>query len=564
MSAEPFDVVVIGSGAAGGTAAYALTRRGARVCLLEAGRDYDPSAETPMFARNADAPLRGASTPDKFFGYYDATVGGGWDVPGEPYSAAPGTEFRWWRARMLGGRTNHWGRVTLRYAAHDFKAASIDGLGADWPFDYREFSPWYDRAERLIGVIGRNDGLDDAPDSPPGILQPPPVPRSHERLIVAAGRKLGRPVVANRAAVLTRPIDGRAACIYATPCLRGCSIRANFQSTTVLLPAARATGRLHTLTGAMASEIALDREGRATGVHYVDTATGAHRFVAARAVMLGASAMESVRLLLNSGGSRFPGGIGADSGALGRYVMDSVGSNLWAQFPQMENLPPFNDDGIWFPHVYIPWWGLAEQRAGRLDFPRGYHIELYGGRMEPAADTFDLLDEVAPGRYGKSLKQAARRYYGSFVRLSQRGEPVALARNRVEIDPRGSDRFGIPTLRFDVRWSEHELKQTAHAQKSMAEFIVAAGGRVLGDPRQDPARAILSPGRVIHEVGGARAGSSPKESVTNSYGRVWAVPNLYVIDGAVFPSSAHKNPTLTIVGFAWRASEHLAEHLGRA
>jgi choline dehydrogenase-like flavoprotein len=561
MRAEPFDVVVVGSGAAGGMAAYALTHLGARVCLLEAGRDYDARTETPMFSPNFAAPLRGAGTPDKPFGFFDATVGGGWEVPGEPYASTPGTEFRWYRARMLGGRTNHWGRVSLRYADHDFKGRSLDGLGVDWPFGYAEFASWYDRTERLIGVIGRRDGLDDAPDSPPGVLHEPPPPRSHELLVAAGGRRLGRPVVANHAAVLTRPQAGRSACFYATPCIRGCSIGANFQSTTVLLPPARATRRLETITDAMAYEVEMGRDGRARGVHYVDRRSASHHFVAGRTVMLAASAMESVRILMNSRSPRFPDGIGADQGLLGRCIMDSTGSNLWAQFPQMEDLPPFNEDGIWLPHVYVPWWGLAAQRGGRLDFARGYHLELYGGRMEPGADTFEHLDSVAPGRYGRRLKEDARRYYGTFVRLAQRGETLPAHDNRVEVDSRLRDRWGIPTLRFTYRWGEEELRQTRHAQASMAELIEASGGRLVKPAETDAAQAILQPGAVIHEVGGARAGLEPRDSVTDAHGRVWGVPNLYVIDGAVFPSNAHKNPTLTILAFAWRASEHAAKEL---
>lgn len=562
MATEPFDVIIVGSGAAGGTAAYVLTNLGARVCLLEAGRYYDPARETPMFQRHGAAPLADAGTPDKPFGFYDGTVDGGWILPEEPYTTAPGTEFRWFRARMLGGRTNHWGRVALRYANHDFKAYSLDGLGADWPFTYDEFSPWYDRAERMVGVFGTNENLPDIPNSPPGCLQPPPVPRSYERLVIAGGRRLGRPVVASHEAVITQPLNGRLACFYASPCLRGCAIRANFQSPTVMLPPARATGRLTTITHAQVYEVDLAPDGSARGVHYVDRLTHRHHYLAGRAVMLGASAMESVRILFNSRSARFPDGIGAESGLLGRGILSTPGSNVWGRFPQMEGLPPFNDDGVVsLPHIFIPWWLWPEQRAGRLPFARGYHIELYGGRTEPSAYTFDQFNVISPLTYGKQLKEEARRYYGSFVRFSQRGEMVMRDGNRVVIDPQMKDAWGIPGLCFDVRWSGQELRQTAHAQRSMAEFIEASGGQLVSPLPGDPAQAITAPGRMIHEVGGARAGADPRKSVTDSYGRVWGVPNLYVIDGAVFPSSANKNPTLTIIAFAWRASEHLRKYL---
>ena len=290
-SAEPFDVVVVGSGAAGGICAYVLTRAGAKVLLLEAGRDYDPESETPMFDLPREAPLRGAPTPERPFGFYDASVGG-WEVPGEPYVVAPGSRFRWWRARMLGGRTNHWGRASFRMGPYDFKLGARDGLGFDWPIDYAELAPYYDKVEALIGVFGSNDGLENTPDSSPGILLPPPTPRTHELLVRKICAGLGMPVVANHAAVLTRPLNGRSACFYATSCGRGCAIGANFQAPTVLLPPARRTGNLSVLTRAAAYEVAVDGKGLASGVHYVDRTTGEHRFVAARFVVLAASALE--------------------------------------------------------------------------------------------------------------------------------------------------------------------------------------------------------------------------------------------------------------------------------
>jgi len=225
-SADDFDIVIIGSGAAGGMAALQLTKAGFRALVLETGRGYKPVTEAAMFQMPQSAPLRATSTIDKQSGFFDATSDGGWTIQGEPYSVAPRSQpFQWWRSRMLGGRANHWGRVALRFGPYDFKPETRDGLGFDWPVTYDDIAPWYDFVERLIGVTGLPPGLANKPNSPPGILLPPPEPRFHERLLDAAFARLGMAVAAIHAAVLTRPLHGRAPCLYATQCTRGCRNR---------------------------------------------------------------------------------------------------------------------------------------------------------------------------------------------------------------------------------------------------------------------------------------------------------------------------------------------------
>jgi choline dehydrogenase-like flavoprotein len=221
--ADAYDVIIVGSGAGGGMSAYHLTRSGLKVLMLEAGRNYDPVTETPMFNTNAEAPLRGASTPDKPFGFYDATVDGGWEVPNEPYTVAPGSEFKWWRPRMLGGRTNHWGRIALRFGPLDFKPKSRDGLGYDWPITYDDLAPWYDKTEKLIGVSGAAAarGLTNTPDSPPGCLMQGAPPRAFELFYTKACEAMGMPVIPMHGAVVTGQMEGRNTCVFATPCGRG-------------------------------------------------------------------------------------------------------------------------------------------------------------------------------------------------------------------------------------------------------------------------------------------------------------------------------------------------------
>src|SRR5881397_1018154 len=213
------DAVVVGSGAGGGMAAYALTRAGVNVTLLEAGVPWDNTTDSAMLTWPYDSPRRGASTQDRPFGEWDACVGG-WEIDGEPYTVAPGNKFRWWRARMLGGRTNHWGRISLRFGPDDFRGKTKDGLGDDWPIGYDDVAPYYDKIDRFIGLYGSNEGLRNHPD---GIFHPPPKPRCHELLVKKASDKLNITCIPARLSVITKPLPGRQACHYCGECNRGCA-----------------------------------------------------------------------------------------------------------------------------------------------------------------------------------------------------------------------------------------------------------------------------------------------------------------------------------------------------
>jgi choline dehydrogenase-like flavoprotein len=587
---KSYDVIVVGSGAAGGQTAYTLTMEGATVLILEAGRKYVPELETPMFQTPDQAPLRGGDTPDKRFGFYDATVDGGWQVPGEPYvltTEDPAGRFDWWRSRMLGGRTNHWGRISLRNGPYDFKPHSRDGLGFDWPISHEDIAPYYDKVEMLIGVYGSSEGLENTPDSPPGCLLPPPPPLLSERLIQQRARRIGVPIIPAHRAVLTEKLDfkrspallhpgnlkaqkiiaadmqRRAACFWATPCGRGCAIRANYQSTTVHLPPALATGKLHILTDAMVREVKLDKNGLAQGVVFIDKTAGTSHSVAARVVVLAASACETVRILLNSKSAQFPQGLANSSGKVGRYLMDTVGSSLSGQIPLLESLPPMNEDGASGDAVYAPWWLYKEQQAGKMEFARGYHIELGGGKQMPGVGTMRGAEWLTGGSYGKKFKEDARRYYGSFVGFAGRGEMIPNENSYCEIDSSVKDKWGIPVLRFHWQWSQHETRQAAHMQKTFAGIIDAMGGRLKDGPITDGSKAISPGGFIIHEVGGAIMGANQASSVTNQWCQTWDVKNLFLTDGAVFASNADKNPTLTIMALAWRSADRILDLMRR-
>ncbi|HEY9155750.1 MAG TPA: GMC family oxidoreductase, partial [Opitutaceae bacterium] len=569
-----YDVVVVGSGAAGGQMAYTLTMEGASVLMLEAGRNYEPATETPMFQISAQAPLRAASTPDKTRGFYNATVNGGWEIPGEPYSnvsSQPNEVFTWWRPRMLGGRTNHWERNSFRFGPYDFKPRSRDGLGFDWPFTYEEIAPYYDRAERLVGVFGESEGFENSPDSPSGILLPPPKPRLGEQLAQRRAKTLGISIVPIHRAVLTRKLDSRAippllhpnnenaqkilsdamearaACFWATPCERGCSIKANYQSPTVHLPPALATGKLDLLPHARAREVLIGNDGKASGIVFVDTLQGGEHRVSARVVVLAASSFESVRLLLNSRSHSFPDGIGNSGGLVGRHIMNTVGYSVTGQIPLLENVPAHNEDGAGGGHVYAPWWLHREQLAGKLDFPRGYHIEFSTGRQMPTAGIGADLGWRIEAGYGQKYKEEIRRFYGSQLTFFGRGEMVPNDKTFCEIDPELKDRWGVPALKFHWFWSDYELHQAEHMRRTFTALIEAMGG--VAKKSKDPAITLPS---VTHEVGGARMGADAKTSVTNAWGQLWEARNLFIADGATFCSSPDKNPTLTIMALAWR------------
>lgn len=458
-----FDACIVGSGAGGGMAAKVLSEAGLEVLVLEAGPDFD-SAQGDMFRWPYDSPRRGANTY-RPFGEFDAAYGG-WEIEGEPYTRVAGTQFDWFRSRMLGGRTNHWGRISLRFGPRDFKHKSYDGLGEDWPISYEDVAPYYDRVDKLIGVFGTKEGMENEPD---GLFLPPPKPRAHELLIKKACDKINIPVIPSRLSILTRPLNDRAPCHYCSQCNRGCSTYSNFSSGPVLIRPAIGTGKVTLLTGAMAREIMTDENGKATGVSYVDVNNFQEYQVSAKVVVLAASACESARLLLNSKSSRHPNGLANSSGVVGKYLHDSTGASRGGLLPQLLDRKRYNEDGVGGLHVYMPWW-LDNKK---LNFPRGYHIEVGGGMGMPSygfgwgienynGRAFGPNGTKKPkggGGYGVELKEDYRRFYGAFIGFAGRGECIAREDNYCEIDPNVVDKFGIPVLRFNYTWSEHEINQ---------------------------------------------------------------------------------------------------------
>ena len=552
-SPKVYDVCIIGSGAAGGTAAKILTEGGLNVVLLEAGPPVVPARDFKEHMWPYDLPHRGEGVGGKHRDGIESVndeflaPNGFWNIEGEPYTSAPGSTFYWFRSRIVGGRTNHWGRIALRFAPVDFKARSHDGMGDDWPITYEDVAPYYDKVESYIGVFGTKENIPSAPD---GVFLPPPKPRCTEVFIKRACDKIGVTCVPSRLAIITQPHNGRAACHYCGQCGRGCIPASNFSSSQVMIPPAQKTGRLTMITEAMARELIVGKSGKVEAVSYVDKKTRTEQQVRARAVVLGASACESARLLLNSRSSLFPDGLANGSGVVGRYLTDSVGSNGAGYFPQLAKIPPHNHDGVGGMHLYMPWWKYDRKN----EFLRGYHIEFGGGRFMPSVGEFDDVCEQFEG-YGASLKKKCRDSYGTTIGFAGRGEMIPNPDCYCEIDPNQVDEWGIPVLRFHWKWGDNELAMAEDMQNTFRQIVEAAGGTYLES--RLPESHISNGGEIIHELGVVRMGSDPRKSALNGYCQAHEVKNLFVTDAASFVSNADKNPTLTIMALCWRASEYL-------
>ena len=535
---EPFDAVVVGSGATGGWAAKCLTEAGWRVAMLEAGPKITPKDFTehmqpwqfPYLGESRNSLLR--ERPIQGLCYACRESNQHWFVNDYENPYTQEKPFHWIRQRVLGGRSNSWGRQTYRMSDLDFKCASHDGYGDDWPISYEEMVPYYETVERYVGISGQAENLPQLPDS---VFLPPMEMTCGEAILRDEVRKkMGRVVTIGRAAVLTQKHNGRAACHYCGPCEQGCSTFSYFSSPWTTIADAQRTGRFTLICDAVAAQIP-SKDGKATGVMYVDRVSREPREIRAKVVVLCASALESTRLLMNSK-------LGDQNDALGHYVMDHhYQGGASGVMPMLEAKPwagaPRRPNGI-----YVPRFRNVKESATN-GFIRGYG---YQGGGSPGFDT------GAPG-FGAAYKDAVRK--GKWnLSISAWCECLPRRENYVEIDGDRVDAWGVPILKIHAEYGDNEKKLWNDSRDQAAEMLEASGAK---DVHLTGTPSVF--GFCIHEVGTARMGNDPKTSVVNRFCQAHDVNNLFVTDGACWVSSGCQNPTLTMMALTVRACEYMVK-----
>jgi choline dehydrogenase-like flavoprotein len=573
-----YDAIVVGSGAAGGMAAHVLTAHGLKVLLLEAGRKIDTNKELKSTEWPYEHPRRGEMPPDRYalssneytvrqppyaantkykhvHSYVQGWGGSDYsknivvDERDHPYT---GTNYAWVRARCLGGKTNIWGRLALRLSDYDFKAHSRDGYGEDWPIEYRDIEPYYDKVDLYLGISGVKENLPYVPDS---LFQRPTKLNAAEVTLRQSLKKSGRVLTPYRAGVTTEGLKHnkyRTRCFGRGACNRragGCDIHAAFDSPTGLIYPALDTGNLTLRTNATVREVLVDQNsGKARGVSFVDTETGQNYEAHAKVVVLAASTLESARLMLLSKSRLYPHGIGNSSGHVGHNFCEHLmGPSATALVKDLVGKPHTLDDGR--PGgFYIPRFRNLKEK--HPDFIRGYGFEgSSGSEMIPGSAN------STPG-FGAGYKKRVRDYSGAYISIGGFGEMLARYENYVDIDPEVKDRWGIPALRFHIKFGDNEKKMAKDMGEAAREMLAESGFEVISSDAD-----MLTEGWSIHELGTARMGNDPKKSVVNQFQQSHDVKNLFVVDGSTHVSAACQNPTWTIMALCWRSCDYLAAEL---
>jgi len=557
-----YDAIVVGSGATGGWAAKELTERGLEVLVLEAGRALDPARDFTQHKRAYDAPYRGLLPNAALFGARQPVQSQCYacdefshqffvDDVDNPYTTPQGKPFQWIRSRQVGGRTIVWASQSYRLSDLDFKAASRDGFGDDWPIAYSDLAPYYDRVEQFIGVSGAAEKLPHLPD---GSFLPPMAMTCGERLLKRSVERRwpDRRVTIGRAAILTKNHNGRQKCHWCGHCTRGCTTFSYFSSPGSTLPAAARTGRLTLRPNTVVSHIVMDRgTGKASGVAVIDRVTRHAEEVFGRIVVLCASTIESTRILFNSATPEYSDGLANSSGVLGRYLMDHTCSVIVSGVvPAVSRDKYANDDGR-VNGVYIPRFQNLQTRQPA--FLRGYGVQATVQRG-PLPTTLRSI----PG-FGASFKAAVRTadspapfWMGAF------GEMLPRKENRVTVNKNRRDAWDLPVAHIDCAWSDNERTMARDQLATLSEMARESAFEITAETG-----TLADPGVCSHEAGTARMGRDPKTSVLNRFNQSWDVKNVFVTDGACFVSQGSQNPTLTMMALTARACDYIVDERKR-
>jgi choline dehydrogenase-like flavoprotein len=555
-----FDAIVVGSGISGGWAAKELTEKGLKVLVLERGKPMEAgSGYLGEHAPNWKLPFQGKKPRELYETQYpvqskvthsfNEATRQFWNNDMEnPYAMDEGKPFLWARSDVVGGRSLIWGRQTYRLSEQDFEANATDGHGIPWPVGYKDIAPWYSYVEKFAGINGKKEGLPQLPDSE--FQKPMPWFAIEETIHERLKKKAPDVTLTNgRVAILTEDLPGRKACHYCGPCARGCSTGSYFSSQSSTLPAAQATGNLTLRANSVVDRLEYDSEsGKISRVHVIDAETKERLSFTAKIFFLCASTVGSTQILLNSASEDFPDGLANSSGVLGRFMMDhTLGLSGVGLF--LDNMDSYYH-GNRPTGLYIPRFRNLEGQDDDLDFVRGYGYQTVTLRT-------DWQTNYNSKGFGASFKDSLRKPGPWIFALAGFTECLPRESNRMYLSKDKVDRYGIPQVVFDFEWSENEINLRKDATKQ-ADRLLKAAGAVLAIGGDDK---MSTPGEGIHEMGTARMGADPGESVLNAYNQTHDVPNLFVTDGSFMTSASCVNPSLTYMAFTARACDYAVKQI---
>ena len=550
-----YDAIVIGTGISGGWAAKELSENGLNILVLERGKMVEHVTDYPTMNKESwefehrnqvTNQIKERQFKQSRTGYTTKEHSAHWFVDDIDHPYQEVKRFDWMRGYHVGGRSIMWGRQSYRLSEMDFEANKKDGHGIDWPIRYKDIAPWYDKVEEYIGVCGQNMGLKQLPD---GKLTEPMALNCVESDFVerVAENMDGRVVTHSRIAHITgdKEHEGRSKCQFRNRCIRGCPFGGYFSSNSSTLPAARKTGNMTLRPNSIAYEIVYDdKQKMATGVKVIDALNHEKLFFKAKVIFNCASAIASAAILMQSTSERFPNGLGNDSGELGHNIMDhQLGVGAFAKVNEHEDKYYRGRRPGGF---YVPRFRNIDKKSEQKEFLRGYGFQ--GG-----ASRTNWTRAIPEMSYGKELKESLVKPGPWTIGMGGFGECLPYHENKMTLNYKKLDQWGLPTVEFDVEFKENEEKMREDIKAQAVEMLKAAG---YSDVQGFDNRNNFYPGLGIHEMGTARMGKDPKTSVLNKYNQIHAVKNVYVTDGACMTSSGCQNPSLTYMALTARAANH--------